>query len=81
MRTQFPDNFLWGGAISACQAEGAYNLDGRSMTIPDVTMYNKKLDRKITKQVSFTRESIELAKKDLDDTMYPKRRGIDFYHT
>lgn len=81
MRTQFPDNFLWGGAISACQAEGAYNVDGRSMTIPDVTMYNKKLDRKITKQVSFTRESIELAKKDLDNTMYPKRRGIDFYYT
>ena len=81
MRTQFTDNFLWGGAISACQAEGAYNVDGRSMTIPDVTMYNKKLDRKITKQVSFTREAIEVAKKDLDDTMYPKRRGIDFYYT
>ncbi|MGZ7144628.1 family 1 glycosylhydrolase, partial [Streptococcus pyogenes] len=27
--TQFPKNFLWGGAIAANQAEGAYNEDGR----------------------------------------------------
>ncbi|WP_313093864.1 family 1 glycosylhydrolase, partial [Streptococcus parasuis] len=27
--SKFPKNFLWGGAIAANQAEGAYNVDGR----------------------------------------------------
>ena len=25
----FPENFLWGGAVSANQCEGAYNEDGK----------------------------------------------------
>ena len=25
----FPENFLWGGAIAACQSEGAFDLDGK----------------------------------------------------
>ncbi|AMC93114.1 hypothetical protein AOC36_03735 [Erysipelothrix larvae] len=29
------ENFLWGGAISACQSEGAYNKDGRTPSIFD----------------------------------------------
>ena len=29
MTKTFPKNFLWGGAIAANQAEGAYNEDGR----------------------------------------------------
>ncbi|WP_368250580.1 glycoside hydrolase family 1 protein [Enterococcus sp. 2201sp1_2201st1_B8_2201SCRN_220225] len=31
----FPKDFLWGGAISANQAEGAYNLDGRGLSIQE----------------------------------------------
>ncbi|MGC4441126.1 family 1 glycosylhydrolase, partial [Streptococcus suis] len=31
MTRQFPKNFLWGGAIAANQAEGAWNEDGRGM--------------------------------------------------
>ena len=29
----FPDNFLWGGAIAANQAEGAYLEDGKGLDI------------------------------------------------
>lgn len=32
----FPDNFLWGGAISASQTEGAYNLGGKGLSTSDV---------------------------------------------
>ncbi|PUW21602.1 6-phospho-beta-glucosidase, partial [Cronobacter sakazakii] len=32
----FPDNFLWGGAIAANQAEGAWNADGKGPSIADV---------------------------------------------
>nr|WP_318382274.1 family 1 glycosylhydrolase [uncultured Enterobacter sp.] len=32
----FPENFLWGGAIAANQAEGAWNEDGKGPSIADV---------------------------------------------
>lgn len=81
MEKSFPDNFLWGGALSACQAEGAYDVDGKSLTIPDVMKFNDKNDRKVTIQMKIDRQMIEDAKNDNDATKYPKRRGIDFYHT
>lgn len=79
--SRFPEKFLWGGALSACQAEGAWNEDGKTMTVPDVMQFNEKNDRKVTKQVTISREMIDAAKIDMDTVKYPKRRGIDFYHT
>jgi len=35
-RNSFPENFLWGGAIAANQAEGAYLEDGKGLSIVDV---------------------------------------------
>ena len=32
----FPNDFLWGGAIAANQAEGAWNVDGKGSSISDV---------------------------------------------
>lgn len=32
----FPENFLWGGAVAANQCEGAYNDDGKGLSIQDV---------------------------------------------
>lgn len=32
----FPDKFLWGGAVAANQIEGAYDEDGRGLSISDV---------------------------------------------
>ena len=34
---KFPQNFLWGGATAANQYEGAYNLDGKDLSVQDVT--------------------------------------------
>jgi 6-phospho-beta-glucosidase len=34
--TKFPKDFLWGGAIAANQAEGAYNVDGKGLSVADV---------------------------------------------
>ncbi|NFH91836.1 glycoside hydrolase family 1 protein [Clostridium botulinum] len=36
MDTIFPKNFLWGGAIAANQCEGAYNIDGKGLSVEDV---------------------------------------------
>ena len=36
MQNTFPDHFLWGGATAANQCEGAYDEDGKGLSIQDV---------------------------------------------
>jgi 6-phospho-beta-glucosidase len=36
-KTAFPAGFLWGGATAANQYEGAYNEDGKGLSVQDVT--------------------------------------------
>ena len=38
----FPKNFLWGGAVAANQCEGAYNEDGKGLSIQDVLPHGVK---------------------------------------
>ena len=33
---RFPEGFLWGGAVAANQCEGAFNEDGKGLSIQDV---------------------------------------------
>lgn len=81
-KSVFPENFLWGGALSANQTEGNYDIDGKALTIADVFYFDPaKGVKKTTTPPVLTREIIENARNDLDCTYYPKRRGIDFYHT
>lgn len=79
--TGFPENFLWGGAVAACQVEGAYNVDGRGLSSSDIHLYDKNLDRAhIEKEGGGTLSSIKASIQD-QAGYYPKRFGIDFYHT
>lgn len=34
--SQFPNDFLWGGATAANQLEGAYNEDGKGLSVQDI---------------------------------------------
>jgi len=36
MNIEFPDDFLWGGAVAANQCEGAYLEDGKGLSVQDV---------------------------------------------
>ena len=79
--TGFPEGFLWGGAIAACQAEGAYDVDGRGLSTSDLAVYSKNLDRKGTgKEGGGTLAEVKRLIADTE-SYFPKRWGIDFYHT
>ena len=64
-KEKFPDNFLWGGAIAANQAEGAYLEDGKGLSIADGFPHGF--------QGPFDYPLKE-------DVYYPSHEAIDFYH-
>jgi 6-phospho-beta-glucosidase len=65
---KLPENFLWGGAVAAHQLEGAWQADGKGVSMADVmTAGANKVPRKITDGV-------------LPGENYPNHEGIDFYH-
>ncbi len=77
----FPDGFLWGGALAANQAEGAWKEGKKGWSVCDVATYKPHTDVKDYKaHNAISSEAIHKAMRDTDDTYYPKRRGIDFYH-
>lgn len=80
-RNGFPKDFLWGGASAACQMEGAYLEDGKGLSVSDIQVYTKNLDRsKWKKEGGGTLEEVKELTKDTT-SIFPKRWGIDFYHT
>lgn len=76
--TGFPNGFLWGGATAANQVEGAWNVDGKGLTTAEVV--KRADDRQKLTMNAVTKESLQAAIDDQTETLYPKRRGVDFYH-
>lgn len=64
--TVFPKDFLWGGAIAANQAEGAWDVDGKGVAITDTTQHG------IAKNVH--------DEEVVPGAFYPSHEAIDFYH-
>ena len=84
MKKIFPEKFLWGGALAANQCEGAWNVDGKGICVSDVQLFK---DLKTIEQLKdvhgncdITDEMINDALNSDDESKYPKRHGIDFYH-
>ncbi|MDN4620904.1 6-phospho-beta-glucosidase [Paenibacillus sp. PsM32] len=72
MTTTFPQGFLWGGAIAANQAEGAYLEDGKGLSIVDLLPTGEKRRSIMKGNVpSLT---------PLEGEFYPSHEAIDFYH-
>lgn len=77
----FRKDFLWGGAVAANQVEGAYDVDGKGLSVADMATYKPNVDVKdYKKNVHITYDDILKAKEDKSTKFYPKRRGIDQYH-
>lgn len=79
----FPENFLWGGAIAASQADGVYDEDGKKLNLSDVQPYHKDKSNMEIQKLEQQGMLLEEVKKNIADTThyFPKRHGIDFYHT
>ncbi len=79
----FPNNFLWGGAIAASQADGAYQADGKGLNVSDVQPYLKGLTNEEIQKIETQGMTVEQVKNNTnnDNLYFPKRFGIDFYHT
>lgn len=85
----FPKNFLWGGATSANQIEGAYNVDGKGLSVVDVCVKGNKISpRQVTFQSNgeVQRKSVFGMNNDsgiygcFEGYDYPSHEAIDFYH-
>lgn len=64
----FKKDFLWGGAVAAHQLEGAYDVDGKGLSIMDLaTAGTAQKPRRMTATI-------------LPDEVYPNHDAIDFYH-
>ncbi|MGM9886666.1 MAG: glycoside hydrolase family 1 protein [Lactococcus sp.] len=81
--SNFPENFLWAGAQAASQADGAYSVDGKKPNTSDVQPYLKGLSNMKIQEIELEGMKISQVELALDDekNYYPKRHGIDFYHT
>lgn len=86
----FPNDFLWGGAVAANQCEGAWNIDGKGMTVSDFVTAGsvdspryvtyKTKEGKIEKTSMFHPMPEGAHRVVADDYYYPSHDGIDFYH-
>ncbi|WP_461199153.1 glycoside hydrolase family 1 protein [Enterococcus sp. N249-2] len=80
MNKRFPKDFLWGGATAANQMEGAWNVDGKGMSVADICLFKPNVDKKnMSQHWSITSDDIAKARQSEDTTYYSKRHGIDFY--
>ncbi|MFQ7236555.1 MAG: family 1 glycosylhydrolase, partial [Enterococcus hulanensis] len=68
----FKKDFLWGGATAANQLEGAYQADGKGLSVAD-TMPGGKQRFQVIGSPEFDWEI------DEEKYVYPNHRGIDHY--
>ena len=81
-QVKLPKAFLWGGAIAANQAEGAYQVDGKGISLADLhRSYPEKTNAEIADLQHKGMSLADIQANLSDETgYYPKRHGIDFYH-
>ena len=77
----FSKGFLWGGAVAANQLEGAYNVDGKGLSVADFNEYIPNILPSERLTLELSSKYVEDAIEDTKEKVFPKRWGIDFYHT
>ena len=91
----FPNDFLWGGATSANQIEGAYDIDGKGLSTADVMLSGNVNNPRLVKFKDYGKKNIQYSGIGFGSQMifqsnsvpfvdteeyYPSHQAIDFYH-
>lgn len=78
----FPKNFMWGGATAANQVEGAFDVEGKGLSVSDVYTFDstKPKETWTDQWLMMTHEQVEKAQDPDSKEYYPKRHGTDFYY-
>ena len=74
--SHFRSDFLWGGAIAASQAEGAWNEGGKGIDTQDLRVFDAawdKAQRQENRNINMTSARFADALAAEDDTNYPFR--------
>lgn len=77
---RFPEGFFWGGALAANQMEGAWKEGSKGWCLADINRAQYDLPPNERYNMEIDTAYVKKAMAE-DDLLYPKRRGIDFYHT
>ena len=78
----FPENFLWGGAVAANQLEGAYNEDGKGLSIQDVLPHGLKGPRTaVPTENNLKLEGIDFYHRYKDDIRMFAEMGFKIFRT
>ncbi len=75
-----PKDFVWGGALAANQMEGGWKEGGKGWCLADINRAQYDIPTTERYNMEIDTAYIKRAMEE-DDLLYPKRRGIDFYHT
>ena len=76
-----PEGFLWGGAFAANQMDGAFDQGGKGLSVTDISELRKDVAIDKRTQGELARGQIKELLASGEDRVFPKRWGIDFYHT
>lgn len=76
----FPEDFLWGGAVAANQCEGAYQYEGKGLSVADINEFRGDLPLEKRANADISTEYIQRALQS-KTAVFPKRWGINFKET
>ena len=79
----FPKDFLWGGAVSCSQADGAWNEGGKGLDTQDLRYFDSawtRDERNHMRNINMTSDIYTKALTATEITHYPFRWAVDFYH-
>lgn len=79
IQTDFPDDFLWGGATAASQFEGGFDADGRGLSTSDMVPYQEMTHANDNIKIEVSSDMLAEGLKHPEHYYFPKRKGSEHF--